>query len=329
LILSRELRERRPTLLLLTFVLLSLISLASGTEATVVDRFIRRIVDITTFPVLKARNAVVGSTDRALEYVFAAGRIRAENEALMREVLAMRQAVTERHELELANKRLQEALGFEKSATRIELVAASVIESYKGMLKIDKGTRAGLTTSLSVITKDGVVGVITEVTDFSASVATLHHADCRVGAMVQRNRLRAYDGVIHASGSDLSHICTMYYIDLKDDVRQGDLIVTAPESLFPSGYPIGRVTAVHESESLWKWAEVTPAVDPYSLDEVFVVMKSLPRPEDIEGPPPDPAAVLVAAEPILEDTPMPRASRKAATPPPAPDTRSLQERFAP
>ena len=70
--------------------------------------------------------------------------------------------------------------------------------------------------------------------------------------MVERNRLRAYDGVVHASRSDLTRLCTMEYIDIKDNVRIGDVVVTSPESLFPTGYLIGRVVAVHDSGTLWK-----------------------------------------------------------------------------
>ena len=63
----------------------------------------------------------------------------------------------------------------------------------------------------------------------------------------------------------------MNYIDMKDDVQVGDAVVTSPESIFPTGLAIGRVVAVHDTGTLWKTADVEPAVDPYRLDEVFIL----------------------------------------------------------
>ncbi|MCC6142187.1 MAG: hypothetical protein IT368_00115 [Candidatus Hydrogenedentes bacterium] len=108
----------------------------------------------------------------------------------------------------------------------------------------------------------------------------------------------------------------MEYIDLKDEVRVGDQVVTSPESLFPSGYPIGTVTAVHGTGTLWRTAEIDPAVDPYALDEVFVVTTYSSATEDLEGPPPEAVEETVELE-------------ADAQPPPAADMRTIQERFAP
>lgn len=328
---QRQVQNHRPTVILAVLVLLCLISLANGTESSLVDRLIKRTIALTAYPVLKAQDFVSGAVSGATQYVVGVGEMRRENARLHEEVIKLRQAVARGREYELQNHRLRDQIAFVRGSTRFDVTPASVLESYKGMLKIDLGSRDGVVSNMAVIAPEGVVGIVVEVADFTSNVATLHHPDCKVGAMVQRNRLRAYDGVIHAGGSDLSQICTMYYIDIKHDVRAGDYVVTTPESIFPSGYPIGKITAVNEGEALWKWAEVTPSVDPYRLDEVFVVRRSTPQPEDLEGPPPNPEAQLVAKEaPVAEDpTLSPPKPKPVATPPPPADLRPLQERFAP
>lgn len=331
---QRQVQNHRPVIVLAILVVSCVVSLATGTQSTFLDRGIRRAIALTAYPVLKVQRWVGTTFQATTQFVVDAGRIRRENDALRGEVVGLRQAVAEAQEHEAQNARLREDLNFVRNATRFEVIPATVLESYKGMLKIDAGTSAGVGANMSVITADGVVGIVVEAADFSANVATLHHPDCKVGAMVQRNRLRAYDGVIHSGGSDLSQICVMYYIDIKHDVKVGDFVVTTPESLFPSGYPIGRVTAVNEGEALWKWAEVKPAVDPYGLDEVFVVRRSTPKPEDLEGPPPEQGAQLVVREELPDDedapAPKPKKTEKvAAAPPPAADMRPSQERFAP
>lgn len=326
----RHVQNNRPAVMLAVILALCLASLATGTEATLLHNGIKRVIALTTYPVLKAQAWAAATAEAATDYVFNVARMRRENESMRGELIQMRQALATGRETEMQNRRLRESLGFVREATRLDVVPAAVLESYKGMLKIDLGRQDGIVPNMAVIAPLGVVGVVIEAADFSANVATLHHPDCKVGAMVQRNRLRAYDGVIHAGGSDLSQICTMYYIDLKHEVKVGDPVVTTPESIFPSGYPIGTVSAVHEGEALWKWAEVTPSADPYGLDEVFVVRRSTPLPEDIEGPPVDTSRQLVAQEAALTEEQVEAArKKKAATPPPAPDLRAPQERFAP
>lgn len=312
MIFFRQIREHRPTVVLVFLVVLSLISLITSTRASVVHTGIKRAVSITAYPFLKAKALTEDGASYMVNIVFAYDAQRRRNAVLTQEVIELKRALAHYRELRTENRRLRRMLDFVREEPRLYLEPVRVIESMKGMLTIDRGRLHGIRESMSVLAVDGVVGMITEVSDVTAKVATIHHMDCKVGAMVERNRIRAYDGIIHA-GSDLTNICTMDYIDVKDDVRKGDLVVTSPESLFPSGYPIGVVSAVHGSDSLWKWAEIVPAVDPYKLDEVFVVHRASGDAERLAGPP-----LTVAAEEQL-----------AATAGESSQVRAIQERYAP
>lgn len=312
MIFFRQIREHRSTVVLVLLVFLSLVSLITGTRASIVHTGIKRAVSITAYPFLKTKALTEDSAAYMVDFVFAYDAQRRRNAVLTQEVVELKRALAHYRELRAENRRLRRMLDFMREEPRLNLEPVRVIESMKGMLTIDRGRLHGIRESMSVLAVDGVVGIITEVSDVTAKVATIHHIDCKVGAMVERNRLRAYDGVIHA-GSDLTNICTMDYIDIKEDVRRGDLVVTSPESLFPSGYPIGLVSAVHGSDSLWKWAEIVPAVDPYKLDEVFVVHRASGDAERLAGPPMTPAAE----------------ERLAATSQDPARIRAIQERYAP
>lgn len=314
MLLSRRLSDRRPEIILVVLVGLSFASLIAGARAGFIADIVRKSVSVTAYPFVKSMDMASQGTDFVIGMVFNYDKYRSENGSLRRELATMKAALANARELRMKEARLEDMLRFVRDEPRLTLEPARVLETYRGILKIDRGSRHGITTSMAVIHESGVVGIVIEIDLLTATVATVHHVDCRVGAMVQRNRTKAYDGIIHAGGSNLTLFCTMDYIDLKDDVRVGDLVVTSPESVFPSGYPVGTVTAIHESGSLWKTAEIEPAVDPYRLDEVFVVLWSSARAEDLEGPvPPEPLA-------LNSETP---------TAPEGPDTRSLQERFAP
>ncbi len=320
--LGRILSEHRPVVVLLVLVGVSLLSLIRGTEPTVVQRGVVRAIAATAYPFLSAKNRVSDTVSRAYRFVADYEAVQSVNRGLSEEVAHLKNGVARLAALEGENARLRGMLNFAREHPQLTLEPVSVLESYKGMIRIDRGAVNGVRPSMAVITDEGVVGVVTEVADFTSTVATLHHMDCKVGAMVERNRLRAYDGVVHSGGSDLSRICTMEYIDMKEDVRVGDVVVTSPESLFPAGYLVGRVSAVHNGGgSLWKSAEITPAIDPYKLDEVFLVRR------DIE----DPAYLAGSRGDFLADTGAAQAAAGAAVARggETPDARTLQERFAP
>ncbi len=236
--------------------------------------------------------------------------------------MTMQVAAARARELEAENRVLREAMLFTRQTPEVLLEPARVLERYKGMLRIDRGSRHGVRAGMGVVAPEGVVGIVSETADFVSTVATLHHLDCLVGAMVLRNRLRAYDGVIHPAGTDLSGLCTMEYIDMKAEVRVGDLIVTSPESVFPAGLPIGRVRAINTEEgSLYKNAEVTVFTDPYRLDVVFLVRRAADDPSWLAGMDTDYLAMYEAARAAMGEP--------LATGAPSPDTRPVQERLAP
>lgn len=306
---TRSIRQHRAGVILFVLVSLCLASLITGTEATFIHTGIKWAVTVTAYPFLKAKDSLERATDYVVGVVFAYDALRAENTAMREELTTLKLAVARRAEVQQENQRLRNMLAFSREESRLTLEPVRVLECYKGMLRIDRGSLHGIKESMGVITPNGVVGIITEVSPFTAVVATLHHRECRIGAMVQRDRLRAYDGMIHAA-NDLSNVCTMDYIDLKDDVRVGDMAVTCPESVFPGGCLIGTISAVHPSGSLWKTAEVTPAVDPYRLDEVFIIHR---------------AADSAQGAPETSES----ARTVEAQSPEMPDNRSIQERMAP
>lgn len=299
---------------------LSLFSLVTGTEGTAINNGIYRFVDITSYPFLKLRQITVNVPSRIYHFVADHNAAYNENKELNRELVNLKRYEALALQMRQENARLRNMLQFISEQPRFTLKPVVVLESYKGMLRIDAGSRSGIKPSMGVITRDGVAGVVTEVADFTATVATLHHTDCRVGGMVLRNRLRAYDGVVQATGSDFSHLCSMEYIDKTNVIGIGDVVVTSPESQFPAGIIIGKITAVRSGEGLWKSAEITPSVDPYRIDEVMVIIRGLDEPGYVAGPPEALHREASSKKNLLN-------ADSAAVE--LPDMRTVQERYAP
>ena len=260
---------------------LSLASLASGTRAGFIQRGIRTFVTVTSHPFLKAMRGVKDASDYVTGLILDYDAAREEAQTMRTRFAELMQSTSQHHELRAENQRLRRMLHFVRNQPRLTLEPVDVIENFKGILKIDRGAIHGVEESMSVVTEDGIVGLVTEVDLTTATVVTLHNVDCKIGAMIRRNRVR---GVVHGSGSDLSDICTMEYIDMKDEVCSGDEVVASPESQFPVGYPIGSVLAVRSTGALWQFAEVRPAVDPYRVDEVFLVRQATLSSKELAGP---------------------------------------------
>jgi rod shape-determining protein MreC len=301
--LSRRISEHRPTVILVVLVLLSLSLLATGTQGSLVHRSIRTVVSVAAYPFLKTLNMIGSTADYASELVIAYNASRKEAETARQKLANMMLRVAQRNELIQENKRLRAMIDFSREEASLNLEPVQVLESFKGIVVVDRGTLHGIRESMCAVSQDGIVGLVTHADPLSAGIVTLYHADCKVGAMIARNRVR---GIVHGSSSELNPYCTMNYIDMKDDIQVGDSVVASPESIFPAGFPIGRVVAVHETGSLWKTADVAPVVDPYRLDEVFILRQALPGSDELAGRP---------KQEQVQDA--------------QPNERSLQERYAP
>lgn len=264
----------RSTIIFIVICLLCVISLLTETSSAPLKNAFKQAIYLITHPIVVGKTQINHFLDYTLETLFKTDYLKTENQTLKEEITRLKLAVINKaeknHQLE---QRLQ-TLSPPREWESLKLLHANILETYQGALRIDRGTKDGVQVSQGVIVPEGVVGLIIETSFYSSVVATLHHRECRIGGMIQRNRLRSYDGVIYPSG-DLRKICTMNYIDIYDEVRVGDIVVTSPESIFPPGLTIGTIQAIHESGTLWKSADIIPSVDPYKLDEVFIIISKV------------------------------------------------------
>ncbi len=269
---GKRIREHRPVIVFGALISLSLVSIASGAEGGPVARGVSSVAATATRPFLQAMNAAQQGVAYVSGLVFERGALAEENRSLRQTFQVMMQHAAERNEFASENDRLRNILDFQREHPEYELMPVEVLQHTQGLLTIDRGSLDGLRESLCVVTEDGVIGMIVRVDLMTSVVATLQDADCRVDAMIDRTRVR---GTVHGSTTDLSHICELRYVELKHEIRPGDRVVTSPDSVFPTGFPIGVVESVeYDPGSLWKSAAVRPAADPYSVDEVLVVLRT-------------------------------------------------------
>ncbi|MCB9026608.1 MAG: rod shape-determining protein MreC [Bdellovibrionaceae bacterium] len=188
-------------------------------------------------------------------------------------------------ELKLENQRLNQLLNF-KENTKMNLLTAKVIGKDllidHNTLTINRGTSHGVKEFMAVITIGGVVGYIVQPQAYTSQILLLTDRYASIDAIVQRSRAR---GIIEGLNKDA---CRLNYLQQDDDVKEGDRIVTSGlNNIFPKGFTIGNVTKVEKSRyDISQEVTVTPSVNPFTLEEVFVVLNSNKEnflPEELEN----------------------------------------------
>lgn len=260
-----------------------------GRELNAVDRFVIAVTAPVEKTITVAAFAVV---DTWKGYV-ALRHVREDNLQLRRENLVARAVEQQAAEVRLENARLRRLLDFvDKQLPRRLLVARVVAvgaSPHSHTLRIARGSEDGVVKGAPVISPDGVVGIVSQLTASYADVQLIVSPLSAVPAISQRTRSRS---TVKGTG-DITR-CKLTYALRTDDLAEGDVLITAggPGS-FPQGLRVGHVTSVaKKAHGLFLDAEVVPAVDFSRLDEVEVVVEGerSALPQDVASGPGTPGS---------------------------------------
>ncbi|MDR2408002.1 MAG: rod shape-determining protein MreC, partial [Bacteroidales bacterium] len=120
-------------------------------------------------------------------------------------------------------------------------VIETTINKQNNYVVLDKGYSDGIRTDMGVISPEGVVGIIKEVSpNFSVALSMLH-SQFNIFARVKNSDvsgLLTWDGVNvqYAQMNNLAHI---------ENVKVSDTVMTQHSLVFPPDYPIGIVSSIH------------------------------------------------------------------------------------
>lgn len=198
-----------------------------------------------------------------------------ENEALKKEIAALKKVNVDTQEVWAENQRLREMLNYVQSQTRFVLLPARVVgynpSSIESSIIIDRGSNDGIKRDMTVITPQGLVGTVNEVYKNAARVQIILHPRAAVGGMVQRTSSRIA-GVVSGNAST-PFTPNLLNLARDADIKEGDTIITSGfGGMYPKGVVIGEVISVNNAEGgLLKYAVIQPAVDFKHLEEVMVI----------------------------------------------------------
>ncbi len=203
--------------------------------------------------------------------------LKVENEALKRELAGAQVAVQEQRALADRTRGLEKLLEMRGQlalkTVAAEIIGAAAMPDFR-TLTIDKGTRDGVRTDMSVIAPAGIVGRLVVPSLRSSKVQLLIDRNAAAGAIIERTRAQ---GVVVGGGDDRLRL---EYMSEVFDVVVGDLVVTSGiDGIYPKGFVIGKVEVVERAGSAYKRITVKPAVDFTALEEVLVVLTPTPARE--------------------------------------------------
>jgi rod shape-determining protein MreC len=175
--------------------------------------------------------------------------------------------------LRMKTRAIPDSLVILENASTMRYISARVISNSvqfrNNYFMIDKGYRSGIQKDMGVVTSNGVVGIIVDVSENYSSGISILHKDSKLSGRIKKNDQLvnvSWDGWNYRLG-DLQHIPS--HVSLVP----GDTILTSGNSeIFPEGIIIGTVEYIDdELENLFKKGKIRFSVDYNQLTYVYVV----------------------------------------------------------
>lgn len=230
------------------------------------------IVQMITYPVQTVVHSTTDFASNTIRSYLYLVNLKEENEKLQEQVKSLQEEINQYIEESVQFHRLKIQLEFAEQNPQRKIFAEVIGESVDHLhqtLQINRGSRHQIQRNFAVILKEGVVGRIQAVGPFQSIVQVVMDYRSRFPAIIQRTRSK---GMVYGTGKGLE----LRRISKRSDIQVGDRVMTSGlNDLFPKGLLVGVVTEVREeSHELFQTAVITPEVDFYKIEGVFVILKN-------------------------------------------------------
>ena len=124
-------------------------------------------------------------------------------------------------------------------------VISNSVNQRNNHITLDKGIKDGIKEGMGIISPNGVVGIITNVSDHFSMGPTVINMKWKVSARIKKNN---YFGSLSWDGKDYRY-ALLNEIPIHVKLNIGDTIVTSSySSVFPEGYLIGKIESFNHKE---------------------------------------------------------------------------------
>jgi len=206
--------------------------------------------------------------------------VKQENSRLKQQVNELRQSALQGQSALEQNRQFRDQLKFVDGPlfpadyTPVNTRILSWSSEFEQQVVIAAGSGQGIKQDTPIVTRDGLVGRVTDVTGNAAQVTLLTDENSAVPVKDQKTGAK---GLLRHGQAEDSLL--LDFVLKTANVRVGDVIVTSGTqskqypSLFPAGIQIGVVTHVGQSDTaLYKQIQIDPYVDFSALDAVTALI---------------------------------------------------------
>ena len=258
-------------LAVVTALLLCVMTFFSSTSAVFPN-----IAGVIATPFRAAGTAITNTVAEWTAYFTDFDELKAENEALKKELAELQEAVRRAEYEHEENQRLRQLLKLREQRRDLTFESALIIEedysNWSSFITVNKGTLHDVTVGDCVVTAEGfLVGVVPEAGLTWSTIRTVLDSDTSIGATVFRSGTNAVARGDFAlmSRSRLS----LGYMGAEPDIMTGDLIVTSGlGDYYPAQIVIGYVEEVGTGDDgLAQYAVIRPQAELVGLEQVFII----------------------------------------------------------
>ena len=254
---------------------------------------VRTVAGVLVRPV---ENCVKKMGDFALPRMhglFAAQATAKRNKELEREISMLKLVRLDNANLLAENDRLRKFAGFEKAASRVHWIPASVLShdgatGVRRFLRVDRGSKDGIRPGAAVATPEGLVGRVADVGPNEAMILPITDPSVRVACEVKSGdpSMGPIYGVLYGNGARTRSAERVTIVYAVNPLRLGHIsktsnfgiparaqvVTSGLGGVFPRGLPVGHLLdgTSDDDSRLERQGDVVPAVDFPSLEFVFI-----------------------------------------------------------
>lgn len=224
---------------------------------------------------MNAAEEITGSLDQrysTVEYYFKLKKI---NEQLTAENLRLHQVFRENYEKAGEGGKLVADTVMMDSLRRIQKyfwmgarVVGSTVSTQTNFITLHRGSDQGVRPNMGVVSPEGIVGTVVNVSENFSSVMTLLHRQYKVVVKLKNGSER---GTVEWEGNPT--FVTLRDIPKSAKVQVGDSVVTSPtSSLFPGGIMVGTVLEITDDKSSnFYTLKLKPSTNFFNIEFVYVI----------------------------------------------------------
>lgn len=238
----------RARLLLVILIVTSLFLITLDLRGVKVIDGVKQTSQTIMSPFQRAGSAVFSPVKNFFSDVTHLGRTRKQIEKLEAENANLKQKLINRKNADAQLKQLKSILDLAGTAG-FKVVNAKVIshgssQSFSQTITIDSGSNAGIKKNMTVLSQDGIAGVVKDVYPSSALIQLASDPGFRIGARIAGTQ---QIGILSGRGN---RSASLQLLDNSTTVKEGDVLLargSIASRPFVPGVPLGYVTGVDNS----------------------------------------------------------------------------------